>query len=106
MRHCLGVGWVDSLSEQVYPSSFAEILSPVLTWIPFVQHISGARAGLSNIYLNQAVCNPKSTCDPSLSIVPCYDESVLLYSGDRDKEVDDNAKCFTRKEHIQRLYEY
>ena len=75
----------------MYPSSFVEILSPVLSWIPFVQHISGVRGGLSNIYLNQAVCNPKSTYDSSLTIVPCFDESVLLYSVDRDQEVDGNA---------------
>ena len=30
--------------------------------------------------------------DPFLTIVPCYDESVLLYSGDRDQEVDGNAR--------------
>lgn len=78
MRLNVNNRWVSSKEED--SAEFVEyhtVLSPCASIVPFPERINPVRMGLSNIYLQQAVCKPYCDYMPGMRIVPYYEEGCI-----------------------------
>ena len=68
---------VDSITGYK-PLNVYHTVCPSLQFIPFLHSISPARASLTNVYLEQAVCEPYSSYIPSIQFKPLYSQYIHL----------------------------
>ena len=76
--------WIDSRSDIGCISTYRSIISPSLSLIPFIEHISPVRASLANVYLNQAICSPCNKYYPGVVLRPNYSEPPCVVSDNCD----------------------
>lgn len=63
--------WYDSMSRRWCTTQhYQRIVSPAASLVCFPQYINPVRLGLSNIYLNQAVCTPSCRYQLNITAAP------------------------------------
>ena len=70
--------WVTSMQDNADQDSYASVLSPCASLTPFPDRINTTRLGLSNMYLQQAICEPYCAYMPGIKLTPMYSEKPLL----------------------------
>ena len=57
---------------------YHSVLSSCASLTPYPMNINATRLGLSNIYLQQAICNPCCNYMPGMLLVPQYNQRMIL----------------------------
>ena len=61
-----------------YGLDYHSVLSSCASLTPYPMNINATRLGLSNIYLQQAICNPCCNYMPGMLLVPQYNQRMIL----------------------------
>ncbi len=80
--------WIDSNSKCDPPTQYYRGISSILMLIPFIDSINPTRAGLLSTYMQQAICTPGCTYDPKRTVVPLYNDQLIIRP--RGDEFDDS----------------
>jgi len=70
--------WISTKQDSNDDLQYHNVLSPCASLTPFPSNINATRLGLSNIYLQQAVCEPYSDYIAGMKLMPRYSEASVL----------------------------
>ena len=78
MRQTVDGAWITTEQPVSDDLKYHSVLSPCASLTPFPSHINATRLGLSNVYMQHAICEPYCTYMAGMKFTPLYNEDTIL----------------------------